>query len=554
MPTLRSKSQETAIAGDLMMNVDWLNLYPDTITHPGMWDDTWLRELLNGDFGPVPDFGNVVVIPGRYHDDDIDRINRYLNRYLAVLVIITADEESRFPADELHHENMIVWVQTQRPGRYEKSFTSFPLGYPPETREMLQEAGPQVRAVDPFWFAGQVTHLRREQAVAAMRELDPRLVVETAGFTQGLDRLEFIEQLAYTKTAPCPSGPETQECFRMWEAIAAGSIPILDLESPRGNDGYWDKLFGISLPGTKLPLPIIADWSKIGDLITDLVAGWPHTSNRVQAWYSQYRAMWAKALTVVLTTLEPPAKLQVHADSQVTVLIPTSPSPFHPDTAHVEETILSVRERFPHSPIRIMIDGVRPEQWERIPDYHEYTRRLLWLVNNQWWNVQATLHDVHRHQAQMTFIEMVSVETPLLLFVEHDTPLFGDWPIGGLVQPLLAGHADLIRLNHDYRIHPEHEYLMVDEPEKLVGGLSFRKTIQWSQRPHLARVGRYQEWLAEHFDFDERSMIEDRMHSVVQSAHYWGQYKLYIYTPEGNQQRSIHLDSRGDDPKWPVTR
>ena len=531
----------------MMLNVDWLNFHPDTVEHPGMWDDTWLRELLDGIHGPVPDFGNVVIIPGRYHYNDIDSINRYLNRYLGVLVIVTADEESRFPVDELHHENMIIWVQTQRPGRYEKARFSFPLGYPPQTRETIRDAGPQIRSTQRFWFSGQVTHPRREQAVAAMSAIDPDSVIATPGFTQGLERWEYLEQLCYTQVAPCPSGPQTQECFRMWEAIQAGAVPILDLETSRGDDGYWNLLFG-----PEIPLPVIADWNRLEEILDEITTGWPMMSNRIQAWYSRYRVWWSQLLWSAMIELEQPPKLTRPADALVTVLMPTSPSPYHPDTAHIEETVVSVQERFPNSQIRLMIDGVRVEQWNRTPDYLEYVRRLLWLVNNQWSNVQATLHEVHRHQAQMTAYECQLVETPLLLFVEHDTPLFGDWPVGELVQPLLSAHANLIRLNHDYRIHPEHEHLMVTEPEQLVGGLKYRKTVQWSQRPHLARVDAYRRWLAGFFHPDERSMIEDRMHSVIQSSP-WHVNKMYIYTPEGNQQRSIHLDSRGDDPKWPVT-
>ena len=94
------------------MNIDWLNLHPETVTHPGMWDDTFLQELLDADHGPVPDKGTVCVIPGRYHAGDIDAINAHLQQFENVLVVVTADEANEFPVDQLQHEAINIWVQT----------------------------------------------------------------------------------------------------------------------------------------------------------------------------------------------------------------------------------------------------------------------------------------------------------------------------------------------------------------------------------------------------------------------------------------------------------
>jgi len=234
----------------------------------------------------------------------------------------------------------------------------------------------------------------------------------------------------------------------------------------------------------------------------------------------------------------------------VTVLIPTSPIPTHPDTGMIETTVESVRDRLPTADLRIMVDGVRPEQWHNAETYQEYTRRLLWLAANRWYNATVTVHETHMHQAGMTRHELATVATPLLLFVEHDTPLMGDWPFPQLLPPLLDGYtADVIRANHDWRIHPEHEYLLADSAPTLIEGLPFRRTRQWSQRPHLARVDRYREWLDTYFTPGERFMIEDRMHSVLQRFQ-WSRFKVWMWTPGGNQQRSYHLDGRGGDTKW----
>lgn len=526
------------------MRVEWYNDHPDTVLHPGMWDDTWLQELLQGVHGPVPEDGTVVVVPGRYHSGDIEAVNARLQAHESVLLIVTADEANEFPSDLLTHERLVVWVQTLRPGRFTQGFAAFPLGYPPHTRQWVAETGfpPPVPFLD-WYFAGQITHVRRALAVEALEAVPCGDLLMTEGFTQGRERRVYLRGLQAAKVAPCPSGPVTQETLRMWEALATGTIPIADALPPEGrDDGFWLRLFD----GVPPPFPIIRDWSKVPEVIGELLEGWPHTANVVQAWYSKHRRMWAQRLTNTLTDLTGSS-----GDfEQVTVLIPTSPIPSHPETAIIEETVASVRERFPASDIRIMVDGVRPEQWHRTPMYQEYTRRLLWLAHNRWWNVTVTLHDVHKHQAQMARDELAWVTTPLLLYVEHDTPLINDWPVARLIKPLLQESAYIVRMNHEHQVHPDHEHLMEDPDVTHLGGLPMRRTNQWSQRPHLARVDRYRDWLDEWFTQGERSMIEDTMHSVIQRST-WDRYRVWLYTPKGNQQRSIHTDARGSDPKWP---
>jgi len=146
--------------------------------------------------------------------------------------------------------------------------------------------------------------------------------------------------------------------------------------------------------------------------------------------------------------------------------------------------------------------------------------------------------------------ELASVTTPLMLYVEHDTPLYNDWPVTRLIRPLLDQTAFLVRMNHEHMLQPDHAHLLVGGNTTPLNGLPYRRTIQWSQRPHLARVDEYTRWLNDWFKPGERSMIEDRMHSVVQRFP-WERFRIFLYTPEGNMQRSIHTDGRGADPKWP---
>ena len=115
--------------------------------------------------------------------------------------------------------------------------------------------------------------------------------------------------------------------------------------------------------------------------------------------------------------------------SEITVLIPSSPIPSHPSTRIIEETIASVRYHLPEAPIIVMQDGVRPEQADRIPAYHEYIENLKAL---QIPHLRVSQFEELTHQAYMMMQTLPHVITSLILFCEHDTPLVDawiDWPM-----------------------------------------------------------------------------------------------------------------------------
>ena len=141
-----------------------------------------------------------------------------------------------------------------------------------------------------------------------------------------------------------------------------------------------------------------------------------------------------------------------------------------------------------------------------------------------------------------------------ILFCEHDTPLGGDINFSGLVD-VLGDWRDLnlIRLHHEATILDCHRHLMI-YPQVRISEYTFVRTVQWSQRPHLARADFYRNILRSWFRSGCRTMIEDLMHGRVrvqwEGAKEWKDYGLAIFAPPGNMQRSWHYDARGDEPKY----
>jgi hypothetical protein len=234
----------------------WLS-YHDETSGRGFWDESLLESLFAGDlWTPVSahQFNHyeswdalpegtttaVVVLPGRSQTDMVDQLNADLKRLDGVLLIICGDEESLFPVEQLDHPNLKLWVQTPRPGRHDDAY-GFGCGWTPGTREA---AGDGTKPVD-WMFAGQVTHIRREECVEQLERMLGGDLVKTSGFTQGLEHDQYLKRMAQAKVVPCPSGPQTPDTFRLYEALELGCVPIADDRTPNPDypNGYWSYLF-----------------------------------------------------------------------------------------------------------------------------------------------------------------------------------------------------------------------------------------------------------------------------------------------------------------------
>jgi hypothetical protein len=242
----------------------------------------------------------------------------------------------------------------------------------------------------------------------------------------------------------------------------------------------------------------------------------------------------------------------------ITVIIPTSVLPSHPDTRIIDQTIKDIRVHLPDSEIIMQIDGLRKEQIDRKADYDEYKTRVLWKCLHEWENVTPVMFDELNHQTDMLRQTIDLIKTPLLLYVEGDAPLTPDRDIDWqkCIDFIVDGHANTIRFHHENVIPKEHEGLMM-------GGIEtgFRKTVQWSQRPHLSSVQYYKDIVLP--NVGNKTFIEDGFHGIVLNDWHdkgqvgWNRHRLWIYHPTKNIQRSYTTDGRegtrkftSDDDTW----
>lgn len=483
--------------------------------------------------------GAVVVCPGRFHHDQVDRLNSDLAELPWVLLLVVSDEERLFPLDQVRHHNIRTWVMTPRPGDPGDRFLGEYL--PPHAAGLIH---PHDGSKTADWFVScQVNHDRRRRMARALAGR-PECVTSDR-FAGGLDPADYYARLAEAKIAPAPAGPATPDSFRAYEALEAGCVPIVDATCPAyGTVGYWDLLGA--------PLPTLDHWDRIDAAIAEQLALWPDNANRCFAWWQQHKRQVARRLDADIRDLS----TDQGAPDPITVVVPTSPIPSHPDPSITLETLRSVREQLPDADVLVCFDGVRPELTARAGDYAEYVRRLLWEINTNWPGVTPLRAEEHVHQGGLMRLALDHIDTPCVVFVEHDTPIVGHVPWTELTAAVTGGHADLVRLHHEAEILAPHRHMMIDALPLSPTGVPMKRTWQWSQRPHIASTAFYRRVIARYFGRDSRTMIEDVMHGVVENAwmagklRSWDEWRLWIYAPDGDMKRSTHLDGRGADPKF----
>jgi hypothetical protein len=536
----------------------WLTNH-DNIDAIGPWDTGLLRHLFEGRLGDVGiDFDTtwqnarhiepcdvaVVVLPARHHysDEDVDWLNEELAKVRAAVLILCGDEDAGFPWKRIVHQNIRWWVQMPDPKHYvdmqEWAFF-FGNGWRYEYRDWIANNPTFEERAYSWGFAGQGTNAARRRAIQGLRRAAvrvPGVLAETAGFAQGIAPEAYAAQMANTWIAPCPGGPVSVDTFRLYEALEAGCIPLVDRHSATAVwSPYWEMVYG------NMPFPAVPDWDAVGGIIEDVLPDRHRWAALCSSWWQQRKYELVSRLRADLIACGAPS-----SPPRVTAIITTSPVPSNPSLDIIAETLASIPENFE---VVIAADGVRPEQDYLAQSYYDFVYRLCALAQRQPRRVTVHFDGVWRHQAGTTAAALDLVDTPVILFLEHDTPLVLDEVIDwdACVELVAEGHLDVLRFHHEAQVLDVHRRLMLDRVTTSMLGVPLRRTVQWSQRPHLAGTDYYRTILADYFPRSARTMIEDRMHSVAQSEK---GHRLALYHPEGNIKRSYHLDARGDESKF----
>lgn len=229
------------------------------------WDQTLLKDILPS----VLSDRQIVIVPGAINE--VDEVSMELEQYPSVLVIVTSDEENKFPTDKLFHPNMKVFVTYPSFEKHKNVDGYLPIGYTPRTRELVKKNSMDTKSTDWF-FAGQVTHGDRQRVMDKLVGVPNGRSVGTSGFAKGLDYEEYMEHMCRSKVVPCPAGNVSPDSFRLYEALEAGCIPLVT------NKPFWEMLFG------EFPMPVLQSWDELPDAIQHFKDR-PDINNKCHAWW-----------------------------------------------------------------------------------------------------------------------------------------------------------------------------------------------------------------------------------------------------------------------------
>lgn len=227
--------------------------------------------------------------------------------------------------------------------------------------------------------------------------------------------------------------------------------------------------------------------------------------------------------------------------SKITVLVPTSVIPSHPETTLMDEAMAGVRFYFPDSPVIIMADGVWSKIEHRRGQYEEYLNR----IENKYPNTRIIRFPRHTQQTGMAQYAIQNfVQTKLIFWNEHDAPLRTDRPIDwdAIVNEVVSGNAGLVRFTYfEEGIHEAHEHLA--RGRYRVGDATFVRSVQFSGWSFLTTVDYFVNKIFTGQPIGIE-MLELRIYAQVAVAP-WEQYKIVIYVPDGPAQRFRHSNGRG---------
>jgi hypothetical protein len=523
----------------------WDEYYVEDLVKGAQKRSPWMPEIFEA-YEIHPGFTSAIVsFPGGAHEpEDVHWLNEQLMKLERVILFITSNEAQTFKLGPITHPQCEFWIQLPRPEiEYPANSTFITEG----SGRAWQTASPDFTKDLQWFYAGQVNHKRRRAAMDAMNRVRvrPNVFSETDGFLQGVPREDYLDAMARAKLAPAPAGVASQSSFRCQEALEYGAVPIVDaLRDDLGGQGFWDMVY------LGVPIPRIEYWSNLGNMLAEHADRWAFEVIDVHSAYHRHRRGLANRLAEQARWLQ-----GTKADpitNNFTVVMPTSPIREHPSLTYIDETIRSIRERT-DAEILVMCDGIRQEQKALANQYDEYLRKVNLAAEN-WFNVTPIVFSEHLHQAEMLNRTLPEIDTEHLMFVEHDTPLVNDIPFDDVIDVMRAHALNSMRFHHESHILPDHSWLMVGDKPKDDG---WWPTMQWSQRPHLARTDWYRGLMEEYFHPTARTMIEDVMYGVLANARkytpdrIWGYWRTAIYHPlEGTIQRSIHTDGRQEEPKW----
>lgn len=221
-----------------------------------------------------------VVIPGPQNINYEDQISEELNKINRVVLFITGDESATFNVDKIKHKNIEIWIQY--PHKKHAHYNKLALGVP---RDLYKYLPIYTNKTCDVFFAGQITHQRRQELANVMPNIPNSFYKSSTGFAEGLKPKEYYNKMFISKIVPCPSGAVVIDSFRFYEAIEMLCLPIGDKINSKGiNTDFFNFVFE-----DKHSIKSTDNWNNLPDLLPELLDNYQSEMHQIVCWWIKYK-------------------------------------------------------------------------------------------------------------------------------------------------------------------------------------------------------------------------------------------------------------------------
>jgi hypothetical protein len=228
-----------------------------------------------------------VVISG----SDLAGKEKFISNKLTVIkkivMFITSDEAGAFDADKIDHPDIKIW--RQYPYKKDSKFFKMALGAPMTMKSDIPKYAEKEKDI---FFAGQITHQRRQELAETIESMGIKDYVPTPGFMQGDPRRTYYQKMCRARVVPAPAGHPCIDSFRFYEALEMLAMPIGDTKDSNGVEfDIWNYIFK-----SKLPFPRTKDWSELPEILEKILSDYPNNMHQAVAWWIKYKRDFANKI------------------------------------------------------------------------------------------------------------------------------------------------------------------------------------------------------------------------------------------------------------------
>jgi hypothetical protein len=232
----------------------------------------WLSHLFHESFGVFMEFKNInQALNQNFHiplfvvinNPAQNRLQKLINANRAFFLVNLGDEFIPTKQDHSIYDHPLclhVFRNYYRPSDDPKKVTAFPLGYGRFFLKNISTKNIKKKALSSqrkyIWsFAGTARKSGRRKTLSRFLDFEPYFYHETSGWMapNALSGPDYRELLLDSFVVPAPRGNCNLDCFRLYEALEAGCIPLIEKNSPLQSDEYFSNLLGPDCPILSLP-------------------------------------------------------------------------------------------------------------------------------------------------------------------------------------------------------------------------------------------------------------------------------------------------------------